>query len=81
MATNALSVLRLLSAAPGGANVMVTWQSVAGTNYFLTRSPNLAWPFTLVATNIIGQAGTSTYTDTNAAGVGPFFYRVGVTSP
>jgi hypothetical protein len=77
---NALSVLRLLSAAPGGANVMVTWQSVAGTNYFLTRSPNLAWPFTLVATNIIGQEYTTSYADTNATGAGPFFYRVGVKS-
>jgi hypothetical protein len=50
-------------------------------NYFLKRSANLASPFTLVATNIIGQAGTTTYGDTNATGAGPFFYRVGVNSP
>ena len=59
----------------------VSWQSVAGVNYFLKRSANLASPFTLVATNIIGQAGTTTYGDTNATGAGPFFYRVGVNSP
>ena len=64
-----------------GTNATVTWQSVAGVNYFLERSANLASPFTLLATNIIGQAGTTSYADTNATGAGPFFYRVGVKSP
>jgi hypothetical protein len=76
--TNALSALRLLSAAPAGTNVTVTWQSVAGVNYLLERSASLASPFTFVATNIIGQAGTTSYTDPSATGAGPFFYRVGV---
>jgi hypothetical protein len=79
--TNRLSALRLLSVAPAGTNTTVTWQSVAGVNYVLERRPDLALPFTLVATNIIGQAGTTTYADTNATGAGPFFYRVGVKSP
>ena len=79
--TNALSVLRLLSAAPVGGNVRVSWQSVAGVDYFLERSSDLRSPFTLVATNLFGGAGTSTYTDTNALAPGPFFYRVGVKRP
>jgi hypothetical protein len=79
--TNPLSALRLLSATPHGTNATVTWQSVAGVNYILERSANLAAPFMLLATNIVGQAGTSTYTDTNATAAGPFFYRVGVKSP
>jgi hypothetical protein len=79
--TNSLSVLRLLSATPGGANVTVTWQSVAGVNYCLWRSANPQPPFALVATNITGQQGTTTYADTNATGSGPFFYRVGVPCP
>jgi hypothetical protein len=79
--TNPLSALRLLSAAPAGPNVTVSWQSVAGVNYFLERSANLGSPFALMATNIIGQTATTTYTDTNTTGPGPFFYRVGVKYP
>jgi hypothetical protein len=79
--TNALSVLRIVSALPTSTNATVTWQSVAGVNYLLERSANLASPFTLLATNIVGQAGTTSYADTNATGAGPFFYRVGVKSP
>ena len=77
--TNALSALRLLSASPAGTNVTVTWQSVAGVNYFLERSTNLgpSTLFTPLATGISGQPGTTTYMDTNAVGTEPFFYRVG----
>jgi len=78
--TNALSVLLLLSTSPDGSNVTVRWQSVAGMNYFLERSTNLSAtpPFTPLATRLPGQAGTTTYTDTNAATAPRFFYRVGV---
>jgi predicted outer membrane repeat protein len=81
--TNPPSVLRMVSAMPTPTKVMVTWQSVAGVNYFLLCSTNLsASPcFRYVATNIIGQAGTTTYTDTSTTGAGPFVYRVGVNSP
>ena len=74
--TNVQSILRLLSATPDGTNVTVTWQSVVGANYFLQRGVNLGSPFALAASNILGQAGTTCYTDTNVAG--PSFYRVGV---
>jgi len=79
--TNALSALRLLSATPSGANVKVTWQSVAGVNYFLERSTNVAGPppvFVPFATDIPGQTATTSFTDTNAANSVPVFYRVGV---
>jgi hypothetical protein len=85
--TNALSALRLLSASATTTNVTVSWQSVGGVSYFLDRSTNLAGRHTfdstnrvVVATNIIGQAGATSYTDTNAPGPGPFFYGVGVES-
>ena len=78
--TNALSVLRLLSPASSAPGVIVSWQSVGGLNYFLERGIDLgAQPaFLPLGTNIVGQSGTTTFTDTNALGAGPFFYRVGV---
>ena len=78
--TNSLSVLRLLSPASGALGVIVSWQSVSGLNYFLERGTNLGAqsPFLHLASDIAGQPGTTTFTDTNAAGPSPFFYRVGV---
>jgi len=77
--TNPFSVLRLLSASPAGTNVTVSWQSVAGVSYVLERSTDLGVspPFTLLATGIPGQPGTTTFTDTNAPRPGPAFYRIG----
>jgi hypothetical protein len=78
--TNALSALRLISAAQVGTNVTVSWQSVPGMSYFLERATNLGAlpPFQLVATNIVGQLGTTTRIDTNAAAFSLLIYRVGV---
>jgi len=78
--TNVLSALRLLSASRAGTNVTVTWQSLAGVNYFLERSMNLSAspPSTLLAPNLPGQPGTTSFTDTNAATAPRLFYRVGV---
>jgi hypothetical protein len=82
--TNALSALRLLSAIPTGSNVTVSWQSVAGVNYYLEQSADPgafkvgSTNNVVVATNIFGEAGITTYTDTNSVGGGSSFYRVGV---
>ncbi len=81
--TNAASVLKMLSPAGGASRTDVRWLSVTNRNYFLQRAPNLALQasFLTVATNVAGQVGITTFTDTNAAGGGPFFYRVGVKHP
>jgi hypothetical protein len=78
--TSALSALRLLSAVPTGADVAITWHSVASVSYFLERCTNLAASpvFTRIATNLPGLPTETTYTDTNAASPTPLFYRVGV---
>jgi hypothetical protein len=78
--TNALSVLKMLAAAEGSPGVTVTWRSVNGLTYFLERSTDLtAQPaLSVVQSNLTGQADMTSFTDTNAAGSGPFFYRVGV---
>jgi hypothetical protein len=78
--TNALSVLRLMAVttAPGSADA--TWQSVPNRTYFLERATNLVGPsmFVTVATNIAGQSGTTTYTDTSVPDATRLFYRVGI---
>jgi hypothetical protein len=61
-------------------NTTVLWTSVTNRSYVLELSTSLLEPmlFTPVATNLPGQLGTTSYTDTSAAGPGPFFYRVRV---
>lgn len=77
---NALSVLRLLSPASAAPGLIVSWQSVVGLNYFVERGTNLGLQptFLPLATDIAGQPGMTTFTDTTVVGTGPFFYRVGV---
>jgi PKD repeat protein len=81
--TNALSVLRLLSATRVGTNVLVRWPGVEGVTYFLERSTNLGAspPFMPLATNLLAPTATNTFSDTNAATLATVFYRVGVGVP
>jgi hypothetical protein len=78
--TNALSALCMLTPVTAGDNVTISWQSASGVSYLLERSMSLsASPaFTPLAIGIPGQSGLTSYTDTNAIGTGPLFYRVGV---
>ena len=80
--TNALSVLAMLPPAPTNnpSGLAVSWESVSNITYFLQSGTNLGVhpAFSTIQSNILGQAGTTTYTDTNAVGNGPFFYRIGV---
>jgi hypothetical protein len=63
-----------------GSNAVVRWQSVSNRTYYLQCGTNLSAipPFLTIQSNIAGQAGTTSFTDTNANGAGPHLYRVGV---
>jgi hypothetical protein len=76
------SVLKMLSAAltNNPTRMVVTWQSVGGKTCFLERSTNLLAqpPFSSLQRNIVGQVGSSSFTDTTATHNSPCFYRVRV---
>lgn len=78
--TDAASAFRLLALSNSLAGLTVQWQSVTNRTYSVQRSPNLSFrpAFATIQTNIPGQAGSTSCLDTNAAGAGPFFYRVAV---
>jgi hypothetical protein len=78
--TNSESVLRMTSISNGVIGPVLQWQSTNSRTYFLERSTDLSSqpPFSNLASNIAGQALTTTYTDTTGTNGGPFFYRVGV---
>lgn len=78
--TNSLSALRLLTPISEPSGVVVRWQSVSGLSYFLERSSQIGVPsgFATLASNVTATADTTIFSDSNAPGIGPFFYRVGV---
>ncbi|PWU11454.1 MAG: hypothetical protein C5B50_23350 [Verrucomicrobia bacterium] len=80
--TNTLSVLQMVSATPIATNVVVTWSSVNTRAYSLARATNLQAPpaFSMAWSNIAGQAGTTSFMDTNPP-AGASFYRVAVQPP
>jgi hypothetical protein len=80
--TNSGSALRLLTPLVSTNGLLVRWQSVNDRMYSLERGTNLAaqGSFQTVASNIVGQASTTDFTDTNVHPMSArwVFYRVGV---
>jgi hypothetical protein len=77
---NPASVLKLSSPSKSVSGVTVTWQSVTNVTYYLQSSTNLsAQPaFSSIQSNLVGQTGSTSYTDTTATNGSSYFYRIGV---
>jgi hypothetical protein len=62
----------------GETGIAVEWSSVTGVFYAVERSTNLmAVPtFMHTVSHVPGQSPITTYTDTTATGIGPYYYRV-----
>jgi hypothetical protein len=78
--TNSLSVLQMLAPSNSVSGFTLTWQSVSGKTYYLQRGTNLLLnpAFSSIQSNIIGQAATTSFTDTNTPNPSAYFYRVGI---
>jgi hypothetical protein len=65
-----------------GSGVTVSWSSVTNRTYALEVATDLgvAPAFSLLQADISGLLGTTTWTDTNAVGAAPRFYRCGSSS-
>jgi hypothetical protein len=78
--TSSASALAMQAPRVTASNTVVSWQSVSNRTYFLQRCTSLAATpaFSTIGSNVAGQANTTAFTDTEAPGVGPYMYRVGV---
>jgi parallel beta-helix repeat protein len=80
--TNTASVLQMTSVVPQRSLnlVVVKWQSVNTRSYYLMRSSELGTSagFSIIASNIVGETGSTVFFDTTATNGGSYFYRVGV---
>jgi parallel beta-helix repeat protein/predicted outer membrane repeat protein len=78
--TNAASLLQMYSPSNTLDGITVAWQSVPGKTYFLQRSSDLATQpsFSSIESNLLGQAGFTSFTDSTATNHNSYFYRVGV---
>ena len=78
--TNPASVLQMSALSNNAEGTTITWKSVSGITYFIQSSTNLEGQpaFSCIQSNVVGSAGTTSYTDISATNGGPYFYRVGV---
>ena len=78
--TSNLSALKMEAPSIEGSQVALYWQSEPNRIYFIQKGTSLAATsrFEIIATNICGKLGTTSYVDTNLPGAGFSFYRIGV---
>jgi PKD domain-containing protein len=79
--TDSNSFLQILPPSlTNSTGVTITWQSVSNRTYFLQTGTNLSFQpaFVSIQSNIVGQAGTTSFIDTTATNNATYFYRVGI---
>jgi hypothetical protein len=55
---------------------LVEWSSIYGKHYSVLRSADPRAGYAVLQTDIVATPPLNSFTDTNAVGAGPFFYRV-----
>lgn len=73
---NDKSVFEIGIAENAAGGPRLSWSSVAGINYILSRSQNLHTGFQDLAVNVAATPPVNNYQDGTATGAGPYFYRV-----
>ena len=74
------SALKMAAPVPGTNGITISWQSVSGISYSVQRCTNLAGnpPFITILSNVAGQPGTTSVTDTDVNNAAFRLYRVTV---
>ena len=62
--TDTTSLLQMFLPTTNSSGISLSWQSHNNITYFLQRSSDLASPFFTIQSNLVGQAGTASFTDT-----------------
>lgn len=78
--TNALSVFTIQAITKEDSSTTISWNSTSTRTYWIERSITAAprHTFLRVATNLVGQVGSMSYSDRDIVGNISAFYRVGV---
>jgi hypothetical protein len=77
--TNSFSVLKMFAPSNTPLGLVLSWQSVAGRAYDLQRNdPANPTTFSSLQSNVVGQAGVTTFLDNGATNIGSRLYRVRV---
>ena len=77
--TNAASKLEIVSVTRSASGAVLEWTSVSSRTYWVEGTVDpVSGSYSVLATNLAGQAGTATYTDTHSPASVNRFYRVGV---
>lgn len=61
-----------------GGGLVIQWSSVAGRNYSILRTTDLAQGFTRLSGSLVATPPANAFTDATATTSGPYFYRIQV---